>query len=77
METKQSHFFRFQEPPDFSLVLGGPLYQLLVRSHLEDSALGHLQKRIVVITLLAWLPLMLLSLIYGKAWGGCWTSISV
>jgi len=70
METKQSHFFRFQEPPDFSLVLGGPLYQLLVRSHLEDSALGHLQKRIVVITLLAWLPLMLLSLIYGKAWGG-------
>ncbi len=56
--------------PDFSLVLGGPLYQLLVRSRLEDSALGHLKKRIVIISLFAWLPLFLLSLVDGKAWGG-------
>jgi hypothetical protein len=59
-----------KEPPDFSLVLGGPMYQLLIRSRLEDSALGHLKKRIVVITLFAWLPLMLLSLVNGKAWEG-------
>ena len=60
----------FKKTQDFSLVLGGPLYQLLIRAHLEDSALGHLRQRIVVITLLAWLPLFLLSLLDGKALGG-------
>jgi len=54
---------------DFSLVAGGPLYQLLIRARLEDSSLGHLTKRIIVITLLAWLPLFLLSLLDGKALG--------
>ena len=28
-----------QNPPDFSLVLGGPLFQLLRRAHLADDAL--------------------------------------
>jgi hypothetical protein len=70
MKSEHPHIFSPHEPPDFSLVLGGPLYQLLIRTHLEDSALGHLKKRIIVITFLAWLPLMLLSLIAGKAWGG-------
>jgi hypothetical protein len=55
---------------DFSLVLGGPLYQLLVRARLEDSALGQLKKRIMVLTLFAWVPLFLLSLLDGKALGG-------
>jgi hypothetical protein len=55
---------------DFSLVLGGPLYQLLIRARLGDSVLGHLNKRIIVITLFAWLPLFLLSLLDGKAVGG-------
>ena len=64
----ESEYFRKSE--DFSLVLGGPLYQLLARAHLEDSALGHLRKRIVVITLFAWLPLVILTLLDGKAIGG-------
>jgi hypothetical protein len=59
-----------EKSQDFSLVLGGPLYQLLIRARLGDSALGHLKQRIVVITLLAWLPLFLLSLLDGKALGG-------
>src|SRR5512135_2486125 len=59
-----------QKSEDFSLVLGGPLYQVLVRARMEDSALGHLRKRIVVITLLAWAPLFILSLLDGKAFGG-------
>jgi hypothetical protein len=70
MKSEHPHIFSPHEPPDFSLVLGGPLYQLLVRTHLEDSALGHLKKRLIIISLLAWLPLMLLSLIDGTAWGG-------
>jgi len=60
----------FKKSQDFSLVLGGPLYQILIRARLEDSALGHLKQRIVVITLFAWLPLLLLSLLDGKALGG-------
>jgi hypothetical protein len=59
------------ESPDFSLFLGGPLFQLLVRSHLTTPALELMNRRIIFISLLAWLPLMLLSLLDGKAWGGC------
>jgi hypothetical protein len=58
------------EPPDFSLVLGGPLFQLLVRSRLATPALGLLKLRIVFFSMFAWLPLLLLSLVDGKAWGG-------
>lgn len=59
-----------QNPPDFSLVLGGPLFQLLVRSRLATPALELMKRRIVCISLLAWLPLLLLSLLADKAWGG-------
>ena len=38
---------RLQTPPDFSLVLGGPLFQLLRRAHLSDDALGLVRLRIV------------------------------
>ena len=58
------------EPPDFSLVLGGPLFQLLVRSRLTTPALDLVKRRIIFISLFAWLPLLLLSLVDGKAWGG-------
>ena len=57
-------------PPDFSLVLGGPLFQLLRRTHLADDALLLVRQRIVVIALLAWLPLLVLSALEGNLWGG-------
>lgn len=57
-------------PPDFSVVLGGPLYQLLMRLHLTTPALDQLKRRIIVITLFAWLPLLLLSIYDHKAWSG-------
>ena len=47
-----------RDPRDFSLVLGGLLFQLLRRSHLSDDALERLRQRIIVIALLAWLPLL-------------------
>jgi hypothetical protein len=56
--------------PDFSLVLGGPLFQLLRRWHLSGDALELLRQRIVVISLLAWLPLLVLSAAEGEALGG-------
>lgn len=56
--------------PDFSLVLGGPLYQLLRRTHLSDDALMLQRRRIIVISLLAWLPLLVLSALGGHLLGG-------
>jgi hypothetical protein len=55
---------------DFSLVLGGPLFQLLRRAHLSDDALLHSRRRIVVITLFCWLPLLVLAAIGGQLVGG-------
>ena len=56
------------EPPDFSLVLGGPMFQLLVRSRLATPTLELLNRRIIFISMFAWLPLLLLSLVNGKVW---------
>ena len=53
----------FEEPLDFSLVLGGPLFQLYRRSHLAGDSLELLCRRLLVITLAAWLPLLLLATI--------------
>jgi len=59
-----------RNPPDFSLVHGGPLFQLFLRAHLSDDALELARKRIIVIALLAWLPLLLLSALEGQLIGG-------
>jgi len=56
--------------PDFSLVLGGPLYQLLRRVRLADDALMLQRRRIVLISLLAWLPLLVLAALGGRLLGG-------
>jgi hypothetical protein len=55
---------------DFSLVLGGPLYQLWRRAHIAGEAMQLVRRRIIVMVLLAWFPLLLLSLAEGTAWGG-------
>jgi len=47
--------------PDFSLILGGPLYQLYVRAKLSNETLGLLLRRMVGLALICWLPLLLLS----------------
>lgn len=54
---------------DFSLVQGGPLFQLFVRSRLSTSALGWLKRRIMIFILITWLPLLLLALVSGQALG--------
>jgi hypothetical protein len=59
-----------RNPPDFSLVLGGPLYQLMRRARLTDDALMLQRRRIVVISLLAWLPLLVLAALGGNLLGG-------
>ncbi|MGH8620076.1 MAG: hypothetical protein ACREUW_20490 [Burkholderiales bacterium] len=52
--------------PDFSLVLGGPLFQLFRRLHLSDDALHLARQRVIVIMAVAWLPLLVLSALDGR-----------
>ena len=56
------------DPRQFSIVLGGPLYQLLRRAHVSGDALEMVRRRVVAIALLAWLPLALLAL-FGRVQG--------
>src|SRR5438270_1891234 len=62
-ETKQNAAAAsfLDEKYDFSLVLGGPLFQLLRRAHLEGDQLQLVHRRVIFAALLAWLPLLLLS----------------
>jgi len=60
----------FEEPPDFSLVLGGPLYQMLRRTRLTGPTLELLRRRVVVSMLLCWVPLAVLSLAQAHFLGG-------
>ena len=56
-------------PEDFSLVLGGPLYQLWRGTRLTDDALHLQHRRVIAAMVVTWLPLLLLSLASGLAWG--------
>jgi hypothetical protein len=67
MPTSEAPFGK--EPHDFSLVLGGPLYQLFRRTRMAGDALELLRRRVIVVTLLTWVPLLLLSVAEGTAWG--------
>jgi hypothetical protein len=62
--------FVAQGEPDFSLVLGGPLFQILRRAHLSDDALTLLRKRVGFFVLVAWLPLLVISALQGNALPG-------
>jgi hypothetical protein len=59
-----------RDPPDFSFVLGGPLFQILRRTRLTDDAMELVHRRIVVISLVCWLPLLLLCAAGGQLMRG-------
>ncbi|MGY3942382.1 hypothetical protein [Aeromonas tecta] len=53
------------DPNNFSLILGGPLYQLWSKAHLGDIE-THIRRRILVLSGLCWLPLLLLCALEGS-----------
>jgi hypothetical protein len=59
-----------KQPEDFSLVLGGPLFQFFIRARLTTDTLNLVKRRVIVISLLTWLPLLLFSVWTGDAAGG-------
>jgi hypothetical protein len=67
--TSSSGGDALQDAQNFSLVLGGPLFQLLCKVHLSDDAMLHLRQRVLVISLCAWLPLFVLSALQGDLVG--------
>ena len=60
---------QFLTTPDFSLVLGGPLYQLWRGTRLAGDALQMVHRRVIALAVVAWVPLLLLSIAEGHAWG--------
>lgn len=56
-------------PRDFSVVLGGPLYQLFRKAHLSGDALELARNRVLTVTAFLWLPLLILSVSQGLALG--------
>ena len=59
-----------KQPDDFSLVLGGPLFQFFIRARLTTDTLDLVKRRVIVISLFTWLPLLVLSVLSGDVAGG-------
>lgn len=55
---------------DFSIVLGGPLYKFYLFSRLATPPLNLCIRRVVIVTMFAWLPLFILAIINGVAFSG-------
>jgi hypothetical protein len=55
---------------EFSLVQGGLLFQTCRRAHLSGEGLELLTRRVLIVTLFVWLPLLFLSMLDGHAFGG-------
>src|SRR5215471_16610899 len=53
------------QSPEFSLVVGGPLFRLMRRLRLTDSGLGLVHRRIFAAILIAWAPLVALTVAQG------------
>jgi hypothetical protein len=58
-----------RDAKDFSLVLGGPLFQLWLGTRLSGGHLELMRRRIIVMICAAWVPLLVLSTIEHHAWG--------
>ena len=59
-----------QAAEKFSLVLGGPLYQALLRLGLTTPPIGHVERRIAASIAITWLPVLALTALAGTLFGG-------
>ena len=60
---------RVNSEEDFSLVIGGPMFQLFRRAYLSGSTLELMRRRIIILVLISWLPPLVISAFEGHAWG--------
>ncbi len=65
---KKTHSYLTNE--DFSIVLGGPFFQMMRKAKLSGNALESAKSRTLIMALFTWLPLLIFSFIAGKALTG-------
>lgn len=53
--------YLLRDAQDFSLVHGGPLFQLLLRAHLSSAGMSLVARRMIVFVLITWVPLLVLA----------------
>ena len=53
--------YLLRDSQDFSLVHGGPLFQLLLRAHLSSAEMSLVARRMIVFVLITWVPLLVLA----------------
>ena len=53
--------YLLRDTQDFSLVHGGPLFQLLLRAHLSSAGMSLVARRMIVFVLITWVPLLVLA----------------
>jgi len=70
VNLEERHAESTPEQPDFSLVLGGPLYQLLLRTDMIRPSMDLLGKREVAAVVVTWLPLAVLTALGGTFLSG-------
>ncbi len=58
-----------RDPGEFSLVNGGALFEVWRRTRLAGDGLEFIHRRILAMVIIAWVPLLLLSIAEGRAWG--------
>jgi hypothetical protein len=63
--ASDSGVYLLRDAQNFSLVQGGPLFQLLMRTHLSSDALTLVVRRVITFVLLSWVPLLALSAFGG------------
>jgi hypothetical protein len=66
----ESSAYLLRHSQDFSLVHGGPLFQLLLRAHLSSDALTLVARRIALLVLITWVPLLVLAALDGQLLNG-------
>jgi hypothetical protein len=55
-----------EEATNFSLVMGGPIFQLFRKVHLTGDHLELLHRRVLTIVSIAWLPMLILDLVASR-----------
>ena len=68
--TTESYARVLRDAQEFSLVHGGPLFQLLVRAHLSSDSLTLVARRVIFFALITWVPLLALSALEGHLLDG-------
>jgi hypothetical protein len=64
--TPDPRAYLLRDAQDFSLVHGGPLFQLLLRARLSSTGMTLMARRMIVFVVITWVPLLVLAALEGN-----------